>query len=553
MKGPDMRKPTTALCLLATVTLGLGISAAHATHETEQMLSKSGGTDDVGIGLDNDGTATAVWTDTYGIVYASRENGGRFGVGVPIKNVDTPSEMVMDESPNGNAIVVWTDVGGASQNVRAAVRIGKGNGFDTGVVISGSFTNGAFIDAAISDSGRAVVGWTNGGDSPAALASLYDRSSFSGPVTLESGNAATNTRVGIDGAGNAIAVWDHDTQSDDRIMGATAPAGGTFGAPFMIEQLGQGAGNPEIAVNGAGEAILAYEDVVPSEECTGSCSLFRVETRYGNVSGAFGAVQPTPPNNESGYAPGAHEVAIDEGGAAAILTSTNVEGQASVLARVSDPSGALGPIQTLSDADAVAGPTIGNSGLGLDAGGGEFAAIWVNDDNGDGDVNEAYVAQTTGALFGGSHQMSPTGSDSVNYAEVALDASGRSVSIWDTWLDNAGYVPQAGPVEGNTALTLGTEGNDILKGTGLADEAFLGAGNDKFTGANGNDRLYGEAGNDKLIGGGGKDYLNGGRGKDILKGGSGSDKLIGGPGRDVCYFNKGDVLKGCEKALPITV
>ncbi len=547
-----MRRSTSALCLLATA-LALGVPPAHATHETEQILSRVGGTDDVGVGIDNDGTATAVWTETYGVSYASRADGGRFGVGVPIKNVDTPSEMVMDESPNGNAIVVWTDVGGASANVRAAIRIGKGNGFDAGVVISGGFTNAAFIDAAISDSGRAVVGWTNGGSNPAALAAVYDGNGFTGPLTLENGGPATNTQVGIDGTGNAIAVWDHDTQSDDRIMGATAPAGGTFGASFMIEQLGQGAGDPEIAVNGAGQAILAYEDVVPSEECTGSCSLFRVETRYGNVSGAFGPVQPTPPTNESGYAPGAHEVAIDEGGVAALLTSTNVQSQASVLARVSDTSGTLGPIQTLSDASAVSGPQIGNPGLDLDAGGGEFAAVWVNDDNGDGEVNEAYVAQTSGGTFGASHQMSPTGSDSANDAEVALDDVGRSVSIWDTWLDTAGYVPQASPVEGNTTLTLGTESKDILKGTGLADEAFLGAGDDKFTGAGGNDRLYGEAGNDTLIGGGGKDYLNGGSGKDILKGGSGSDKLIGGPGRDVCYFNKGDVLKGCEKALPITL
>lgn len=548
-----MHKSATALCLLGLV-LALGVPPAHAVHETEQVLSKEGGTDEVGIGIDDDGTATAVWSETYGISYASREHGGRFGAAVPIKNVDTPSEMVMDQSPNGNAIVVWTDVGGASANVRAAVRIGRGNGFDAGVVISGGFTNAAFIDAAISDSGRAVVGWTNGGSSPAALAALYDGSSFAGPVTLESGSAAMNTRVGIDGSGNAIAVWDHDTQSDDRIMGATAPGGGSFGPGFMIEQLDQGAGTPEIAVNGGGDAILAYEDAVPaSADCTGGCSLFRVETRYGDVSGTFGAVQPTPPNNEAGYGPGAHEVAIDESGAAALLTSTNVQAQASVLARVSDTSGTLGPIQTLSDADAVAGPTIGNAGLDLDAGGGEFAATWVNDHNGEGQVNEAYVAQTAGGVFGGAHQVSPTGTDSANDAEVGLDGAGRTVSIWDAWLDNLGYVPQASPVEGNTALTLGTETKDVLKGTGLADEAFLGAGNDKFSGAAGNDRLYGEAGDDKLIGGGGKDYLNGGAGNDLLKGGPGSDKLVGGRGKDVCYFDKGDVLKGCEKALPITV
>lgn len=530
------------------------VSTASATDAIEQLLSKAGNTDNVGVGIDDAGTATAVWDEIYGISYASREVNGRFGVPVPIKNVDTPSEVVFEQSLNGNAIVVWTDVGGASQNVRAAVRLGKGNGFDAGVVISGSLSNAAFIDAAISDSGRAVVGWTNGGSSPATVAALFNGSTFAAPATLESGSAAANTRVGIDGTGNAIAVWDHDTQSDDRIEGATAASGSSFGTPFTIETLGQGAGEPEIAVNNSGDAVLAYEDSVPASECPASgCSPFRVETRYGNVNGTFGAVQPTPPNNESGYGPGAHEVAIDENGAAALLTSTNVAGQANVLARVSDTSGTLGAIQVLSDASAISGPQIGNNGLDIDAGGGEFTAVFVNDDNGDGEVNEVYQATTSSGTFGAPHQVSPTVADSAEDAEVSMDETGRSVVVWDGWIDPHGYVPQASPVEGSSALTLGTEKADALKGTGLIDEVFMGDGDDRFTSLGGNDRLYGEAGNDKLTAGDGKDYLNGGPGNDVLNGGPGIDQLIGGPGKDTCQFTKGDVMKSCERQLPITV
>ena len=541
----------TASVAFAFVVLTLGIPAAHATDETEQILSEVHGTDEVGIGIAPDGTATAVWSENYDLKYASREAGGRFGPGVPINNVDTPSEMVMDQSPNGNAIVVWTDVGGQVQNVRAAVRIGAGNGFDSGVVISGSLTNGHFIDAAISNSGHAVIGWTNGGSTPLAAAALFDGTSFSGPHTLEAGNAATNTVVGIDGTGNAIAVWDHDVQSGDLIQGATASPGGTFGTPFTIEQLDQGAGEPEIAVNSSGDAVLAYEDAVPDAECTGTCSIFRLETRYGNVNGTFGAVQPTNPANEP-IGLSTHEVAIDEDGKAGLLMSANIDG-AVVLGRVSDAAGTLGPVQTLSDEDAVTGPTIGNNGLDIDAGGGEFTAVFVNDENGDGQVNEVYRSETTNGTFGAPHQVSPTTGDSVSGTEVARDASGRSVVIWDGWLDPFGLIAQASPVEGNSALTLGSETADNLTGSSLIDEAFLGAGNDRFSAGGGSDKIYGEAGNDKLTGAGGNDLLNGGAGADVLNGGSGKNRLIGGPGKDTCHFNKGDVLKSCERKLPITV
>lgn len=546
-----MKRSASVFCVVAVVLACLA-PVAHATHDIEQILSKAGGTDDIGVGIDPDGTATAVWTETYAIKYASREFDGRFGVPVPIKNVDTPSELVFDESPNGNAIIGWTDVGGASANLRVAVRLGKENGFQDAVVVSGDLTNPSDPDVAISDSGDAIVGWTNGGSTPLVAGATFDGSDWTAPVTLRAGNGGDHVRVGIDGEGDALAVWDVDTQSADSIDGSTATAGGPLGASFTIETLGQGPGSPELAVNNGGDAVIAYEDAVGAGECTGSCSLFRVETRYGNVSGTFGASQATPPDN-SPNGPGAHEVAIDNSGAFALLQSVNVGGQASVKARTSDSAGVLGPMQTLSDADAVSGPTIGNEGLDIDAGGGDFTAVWVNDHNEDGVSNEVYLAETSNGTFGATHQVSPSEPDSVDDAAVARDGSGRSVTAWDGWIDPSGYTPQASPVEGDTALTLGSELTDKLKGTSLIDEAFLGAGNDVFKAVGGNDKIYGELGNDTLDGGPGNDLLDGGPGNDILKGSSGKNRLIGGPGKDTCYFNKGDVLKGCEKAVPITV
>lgn len=102
----------------------------------------------------------------------------------------------------------------------------------------------------------------------------------------------------------------------------------------------------------------------------------------------------------------------------------------------------------------------------------------------------------------------------------------------------------------NKALIIGTNGNDVLRGNGLAqkfraqngnDRVLAGGGNDHVLGGNGKDTLFGESGNDRLLGGSdndvlygqsGRDVLLGGKGNDSLNGGSDNDRLLGGDGRD---------------------
>jgi len=61
----------------------------------------------------------------------------------------------------------------------------------------------------------------------------------------------------------------------------------------------------------------------------------------------------------------------------------------------------------------------------------------------------------------------------------------------------------------------GTDGDDNLLGTAVADVLGGGKGNDSAAGAGGNDWLYGGDGNDTLEGGGGIDSLKGGAGNDV--------------------------------------
>lgn len=386
-----------------------------------------------------------------------------------------------------------------------------------------------------------------GAAQPAVLASIFDGTSFSAPVTLDQGDQLDDPKAGIDAAGNALVVWARESATAPGIFGAAAPAGGTFGTPIMIEQLAQGGGNdPELAVNAAGDAFLAYEDATPP----GSNDAFELEARYGSVDGTFGPVQVS---NESGFAVGVHKVAIDDSGRAGILQSVTGPGpQPTLQARITDNAGALGPVQTISTAPAVdPGPGVAYNKMDIAGWGGDFTVVFINDHDGDGQFDEVNRSHSTNSVFGAVHPLSVGGNDAPEDATVARNASGDYIAGWDRFIDPFGPTPHVLPVGIGPDFTQGTDGDDVLIGSSGDDIADLGAGDDSFKGKGGDDTLAGEEGADTLVGGSGKDTLNGGGGNDVLSAGGGKDILIGGKGKDKCIVDDldTDIVRSCERVV----
>jgi len=81
------------------------------------------------------------------------------------------------------------------------------------------------------------------------------------------------------------------------------------------------------------------------------------------------------------------------------------------------------------------------------------------------------------------------------------------------------------------AVRVGTDANEDLVGTALAD---------RLDGKGGKDRLYGKGGNDTLLGGAGDDLLDGGAGADTMFGGAGNDQYIVDDIRDVVSEDQND-------------
>jgi len=91
----------------------------------------------------------------------------------------------------------------------------------------------------------------------------------------------------------------------------------------------------------------------------------------------------------------------------------------------------------------------------------------------------------------------------------------------------------------------GNDGDDVICSRGGADVVDGGAGDDLILVGRGRDIARGKRGNDVIVGGNGVDLLIGGRGEDLLQGDNGADELRGGLQDDVLLGGNGpDVLFG---------
>ena len=99
----------------------------------------------------------------------------------------------------------------------------------------------------------------------------------------------------------------------------------------------------------------------------------------------------------------------------------------------------------------------------------------------------------------------------------------------DSFTEGDADVINAG--DGDDTVT-GVVGDDTISGGDGHDSLDGGAGQDRLLGDDGNDSVTGSAGNDVIFGGDGNDSLDGGNENDILNGEAGNDTLIGGAGID---------------------
>src|SRR5436189_23991 len=122
------------------------------------------------------------------------------------------------------------------------------------------------------------------------------------------------------------------------LLALPAMAFATWTDPEDLSLSGHNAGNPQVAVDGSGNAVVVWSrfDGVNS----------RVQERVRTPQGALSATQTLSAAGQDGIKP---QVAVDTGGDAVVTWERSDGTNARVQARARDAGGGLSAVQTLSD------------------------------------------------------------------------------------------------------------------------------------------------------------------------------------------------------------
>jgi PKD domain len=297
--------------------------------------------------------------------------------------------------PAGDAVAVWTRFDGAHTIVQAAVRPAGGS-------------------------------WVPSGNLSVA------------------GRDAEEPDVGIDAAGDAIAVWRRHDGSKYIVQSATRPVGGAWQGPVDLSAAGETAKEPELAVDAAGDAVAVW---------TRFDGLDFVVQAAGKPAG--GGWQGPVDLSVAGQDAEEPHVAIDSSANALALWS-RYDGSRFVVQSARRLAGVWEKPLDVS----VAGQSAEEPQLALDPAG-NAVAVWSRFD-GAKDIVQAAVGSGGGGAWGQPADLSAAGQNAEE-PQVAIDPAGNAVAVWTRRSSPSDLVQSARRAAGGsweTAIPLSVPGDD---------------------------------------------------------------------------------------------
>ena len=217
------------------------------------------------VGLDEEATAIAVWRQMTGATYRVFVNRGAAGSDWDgAQQIHAAGSGAVEDAPalavdgDGSAVAVWAEMVGV--NSIWASRYAAGGAWSDPVLLE-TEDNGQARNPAvdIDGAGNAIAVWNQSdGSRQVARANRFASDAWSGPVPIDT-NAGTSqfVKVALDGAGNGLAVW---WQGSPAHIWANryAPGTGWATAGRIDSEAGQ-ATQPKITVDDVNNGLAVWE------------------------------------------------------------------------------------------------------------------------------------------------------------------------------------------------------------------------------------------------------------------------------------------------------
>lgn len=219
--------------------------------------------------LDSEGNATAVWdrwdgTDTV-VESAYRPAGESWGAPENLSEPELEGEVVPGSNDasgakiavdrNGNVTVLWERYAG-SQTILQSVDKPAG-GIWTAPEDIAEFSQGASPEPwiAVDWEGNETAVWKQG---EVIRSSFRPFAGSWGEPTSLSGDKSFTSEAAMDARGDTTAVWMHFDGSHYVVESAYRPEGGEWEAPTLVSQPGEEGGNPHVALDANGDALVVW-------------------------------------------------------------------------------------------------------------------------------------------------------------------------------------------------------------------------------------------------------------------------------------------------------
>ena len=221
------------------------------------------------VGIDGNGNAIAVWYQWDGSMYSIWANHYVAGTGwgaaqlIETNNSGDAYQQQVNVNGSGNAVVVWRQRDGTRYDIYSNHYV-SGVGWGTAQLIETDNSGDAgFPQVGIDGSGNAIAVWHQ---YDGARNDIWSNRFVVGIgwgtaqiIETDSGNAL-HPQVGVDGNGNAIVVWGQDDGTGTRynVWSNRYVVGTGWGTAQIIQTGSDNSAPPHLSVNGSGNAVAVW-------------------------------------------------------------------------------------------------------------------------------------------------------------------------------------------------------------------------------------------------------------------------------------------------------